>query len=77
MNVVSSTPAALMSKVEMTELIMAAKFIQKKSWKEISEAAGMSEVFVVSAIHDHAARLTSVRMAAEALADIPAAAAAQ
>ena len=35
------------------------------------------EVFVVSAIHDHAARLTSVRMAAEALADIPAAAAAQ
>ncbi|MAS07117.1 MAG: cyanase [Ahrensia sp.] len=38
-----------MSKVEMTELIMAAKFIQKKSWKEISEAAGMSEVFVVSA----------------------------
>ena len=49
MNVVSTTPAALMSKVEMTELIMAAKFIQKKTWKEISEAAGMSEVFVVSA----------------------------
>ncbi|MAZ16658.1 MAG: cyanase [Ahrensia sp.] len=39
----------LMSKVEMTELIMAAKFIQKKSWKDISAAAGMSEVFVVSA----------------------------
>ena len=49
MNVVSTTPAALMSKVEMTELIMAAKFIQKKTWKEISAAAGMSEVFVVSA----------------------------
>ncbi|WP_421851592.1 cyanase [Oricola sp.] len=49
MNVVSATPAVLMSKVEMTELIMAAKFIQKKSWKEISAAAGMSEVFVVSA----------------------------
>lgn len=49
MNVVGTTPAALMSKVEMTELIMAAKFIQKKTWKEISEAAGMSEVFVVSA----------------------------
>ena len=31
MNVVSSMPAVLMSKVEMTELIMAAKFIQKKS----------------------------------------------
>tara|TARA_Y100000815_G_scaffold92441_1_gene81424 strand:+ start:14934 stop:15425 length:492 start_codon:yes stop_codon:yes gene_type:complete len=49
MNVVSSMPAVLMSKVEMTELIMAAKFIQKKSWKDISAAAGMSEVFVVSA----------------------------
>ena len=33
----------------MTELIMAAKFLQKKSWKEISAAADMSEVFVVSA----------------------------
>lgn len=49
MNVVSTTPVALMSKVEMTELIMAAKFMQKKSWKDISAAAGMSEVFVVSA----------------------------
>jgi cyanate lyase len=49
MNVVSTAPAALMSKVEMTELIMAAKFIQQKTWKEISAAAGMSEVFVVSA----------------------------
>ncbi len=45
----SDAPVALMSKVEMTELIMASKFIQKKSWKEISAAAGMSEVFVVSA----------------------------
>lgn len=40
---------SLMSKVEMTEHIMAAKFLQKKTWKEISAAAGMSEVFVVSA----------------------------
>ncbi|MEM6382274.1 MAG: cyanase [Pseudomonadota bacterium] len=39
----------LMSKVEMTEVIMAAKFMQGKTWKEISAAAGMSEVFVVSA----------------------------
>ena len=39
----------LMSKVEMTEVIMASKFMQKKTWKEISAAAGMSEVFVVSA----------------------------
>ena len=45
----SDTLPSLLSKVEMTELVMAAKFIQKKSWKEISEAAGMSEVFVVSA----------------------------
>jgi cyanate lyase len=49
MNMVSTTPTALMSKVEMTELIMAAKFMQKKSWADISAAAGMSEVFVVSA----------------------------
>lgn len=49
MNVVSTTPTALMSKVEMTELIMAAKFMQKKSWADISAAAGMSDVFVVSA----------------------------
>lgn len=39
----------LMSKVEMTEVIMASKFMQGKTWKEISAAAGMSEVFVVSA----------------------------
>ena len=49
MSTETATPAALMSKVEMTELIMAAKFMQKKTWKEISAAAGMSEVFVVSA----------------------------
>ena len=42
-------PVALMSKVEMTELIMAAKFMQKKNWTDISAAAGLSEVFVVSA----------------------------
>ncbi len=35
------------------------------------------EIFVVSAIHDHAARLTSTRLAAEALAELSAAAAAQ
>ena len=44
-----SAVASLMSKVEMTELIMAAKFMQAKTWKEIAAAAGMSEVFVVSA----------------------------
>ncbi|NKB57390.1 MAG: cyanase [Alphaproteobacteria bacterium] len=38
-----------MSKLEMTELIMAAKFAQGASWADISEAAGMSDVFVVSA----------------------------
>lgn len=42
-------PAALMSKLEMTEIIMAAKFAKSASWADISEAAGMSEVFVVSA----------------------------
>lgn len=42
-------PVTLMSKLDMTEQIMAAKFIQKKTWEEISAAAGMSPVFVVSA----------------------------
>lgn len=42
-------PALLMSKLEMTEIIMAAKFAKGASWADISEAAGMSEVFVVSA----------------------------
>jgi len=45
----SDAPTKLMSKIEMTELIMAAKFTKQTSWKEISAAAGMSEVFVVSA----------------------------
>ncbi|MFV0298365.1 MAG: cyanase [Hyphomicrobiaceae bacterium] len=49
MNAVSTSSATLMSKIEMTELIMATKFMQKKTWKEIAAAAGMSEVFVVSA----------------------------
>lgn len=40
---------SLMSKLEMTELVMAAKFVKGLSWEEISKAAGMSEVFVVSA----------------------------
>ena len=44
-----SAPSPLMSKIDMTELVMAAKFTQKKSWADISAAAGMSEVFVVSA----------------------------
>ncbi|RAI04410.1 alkane 1-monooxygenase [Acuticoccus sediminis] len=35
------------------------------------------EIFVVAAIHDHEARLKSMRMAAEVLADLPAAAAAE
>ncbi len=42
-------PAILMSKLEMTEIIMAAKFAKGAGWSDISEAAGMSEVFVVSA----------------------------
>jgi len=42
-------PAALMSKLEMTELIMATKFTKGLTWEQISQAAGMSEVFVVSA----------------------------
>ncbi len=41
--------APLMSKLEMTELVMAAKFTKGLTWKQISEAAGMSDVFVVSA----------------------------
>ncbi len=55
MSTVTAMPAAEtapmmpMSKLEMTELIMAAKFAQGASWADISEAAGMSDVFVVSA----------------------------
>ena len=39
----------LMSKIEMTESIMEAKFAKKASWADISKAVGMSEIFVVSA----------------------------
>lgn len=39
----------LMSKIEMTEAIMEAKFAKKASWADISKAVGMSEIFVVSA----------------------------
>jgi cyanate lyase len=39
----------LMSKIEMTEAIMEAKFAKKASWADISRAVGMSEIFVVSA----------------------------
>lgn len=44
-----AAPAALLSKLDMTEIIMAARFAKGVSWTDISEAAGMSEVFVVSA----------------------------
>ncbi|WP_321345456.1 cyanase [Breoghania sp.] len=49
LNAADAGPVPLMSKLEMTELVMAAKFAKGLSWKEISEAAGMSDVFVVSA----------------------------
>ena len=39
----------LMSKIEMTEAIMEAKFAKKANWADISRAVGMSEIFVVSA----------------------------
>ena len=39
----------MLSKLEMTEAIMAAKFEKGSSWADISEAADMSEIFVVSA----------------------------
>ena len=42
-------PAAPITKLEMTEIIMAAKFAKSAGWADISEAAGMSEIFVVSA----------------------------
>lgn len=44
-----TAPAPLMSKLDMTEIIMAAKFAKGASWADISVAAGMSDVFVVSA----------------------------
>ena len=37
-----------MTKLEMTELIMAAKNTKDVSWSEISTATGMSDVFVTS-----------------------------
>lgn len=37
-----------MTKIEMTEAIMAVKLSKKITWEAISEAAGMSEVFVTS-----------------------------
>lgn len=49
MSATETAPAPLMSKLEMTELVMAAKFAKQTSWAEISKAAGMSDVFVVSA----------------------------
>jgi len=49
MSTSEATLAPLMTKLEMTELIMAAKFAKQASWADISEAAGMSDVFVVSA----------------------------
>lgn len=44
-----TAPMMPMSKLEMTELIMAAKFAMGATWSDISEAAGMSDVFIVSA----------------------------
>ena len=49
LSMATESPPRLMSKLEMTELLMAAKFAKGASWEEISEAAGMSPVFVVSA----------------------------
>ncbi len=39
----------MIRKLEMTEAILEAKIAKKLSWEEISKAAGMSDVFVVSA----------------------------
>ena len=39
----------MMKKEEMVEAIIEAKFMKGTSWEEISKAAGMSEVFVISA----------------------------
>lgn len=38
----------LMTKIEMTEAIMSAKAAKGCSWEEISEATGMSTVFITS-----------------------------
>lgn len=37
-----------MTKIEMTEAIMAAKLSKKTTWAAIAEIAGMSEVFITS-----------------------------
>ena len=39
----------MMKKEEMVEAIIEAKYMKGTSWEEISKAAGMSEVFVISA----------------------------
>ncbi len=39
----------MMKKEEMVEAIIEAKYARGASWEEISRAAGMSEVFVISA----------------------------
>ena len=38
-----------MTKIEMTEAIMAAKSTKGLTWGEISEAVGLSEIFLSSA----------------------------
>ncbi|MGH1357571.1 MAG: cyanase [Burkholderiaceae bacterium] len=38
-----------MSKLEMTEVLLAHKYSKRLSWADLSAAAGMSDVFVVSA----------------------------
>lgn len=42
-------PTPLIAKLDMTEAIMAAKHAKELSWADLAAAAGMSEVFVVSA----------------------------
>ena len=44
-----ATEIPLISKLDMTEAIMAAKFAKGTSWAAIAEAVGLSEVFVTSA----------------------------
>ncbi|MEM9282379.1 MAG: cyanase [Verrucomicrobiota bacterium] len=39
-----------MKKIEMTEIIMAAKAEKALSWNEISEAVGLSDVFLASVV---------------------------
>lgn len=42
-------PSPLIAKLDMTDAIMAAKYAKGLRWADIAAAAGMSDVFVVSA----------------------------